>query len=76
MADKFPMTPAGHAWMKRQLKKLKDVEGEKKPLQPAGIVYIEGEEWSAENVTGESIPAGSHVRVTAVEGENLVGVRA
>ncbi len=24
MAEKFPMTPAGHAWMKRQLKKLKD----------------------------------------------------
>ena len=24
MADKFPMTPAGNAWMKRQLKKLKD----------------------------------------------------
>lgn len=25
MADKFPMTPAGNAWMKRQLKQLKDV---------------------------------------------------
>jgi transcription elongation factor GreA len=24
MADKFPMTPAGNAWMKKQLKKLKD----------------------------------------------------
>ncbi len=26
MADKFPMTPAGHAWMKARLKKLKDVD--------------------------------------------------
>jgi transcription elongation factor GreA len=24
MAEKFPMTPAGHTWMKKQLKKLKD----------------------------------------------------
>jgi transcription elongation factor GreA len=26
MADKFPMTPAGHAWMKAKLKRLKDVD--------------------------------------------------
>ena len=26
MADKYPMTPAGNAWMKKQLKKLKDVD--------------------------------------------------
>jgi transcription elongation factor GreA len=26
MADKFPMTPAGNAWMKKQLKKLKEVD--------------------------------------------------
>ena len=26
MSDKFPMTPAGHAWMKKQLKKLKEVD--------------------------------------------------
>jgi transcription elongation factor GreA len=26
MADKFPMTPAGHAWMKNKLKRLKDVD--------------------------------------------------
>ena len=26
MADKFPMTPEGHAWMKAQLKKLKEVD--------------------------------------------------
>ena len=26
MSEKFPMTPAGHAWMKARLKRLKDVE--------------------------------------------------
>src|SRR6478735_2551999 len=26
MSDKFPMTPAGATWMKRQLKKLKEVD--------------------------------------------------
>jgi transcription elongation factor GreA len=26
MSDKFPMTPAGNAWMKARLKKLKDVD--------------------------------------------------
>jgi transcription elongation factor GreA len=26
VADKFPMTPAGNAWMKKQLKKLKEVD--------------------------------------------------
>jgi transcription elongation factor GreA len=26
MTEKYPMTPAGHAWMKAQLKRLKDVE--------------------------------------------------
>ena len=26
MADKYPMTPAGNAWMKKQLKKLKEVD--------------------------------------------------
>ena len=26
MADKFPMTPAGNAWMKKQLNKLKNID--------------------------------------------------
>lgn len=26
MAEKYPMTPAGHAWMKAQVKRLKEVE--------------------------------------------------
>ena len=35
MSDKFPMTPAGHAWMKKQLKKLKEVD------RPANAKAIE-----------------------------------
>lgn len=35
MADKFPMTPAGYAWMKAQLKKLKEVD------RPANAKAIE-----------------------------------
>lgn len=35
MADKYPMTPAGHDWIRRQLKRLKDVE------RPANAKAIE-----------------------------------
>ena len=35
MADKYPMTPAGHAWMKAQLKRLKEVD------RPANAKAIE-----------------------------------
>lgn len=35
MAEKFPMTPAGYAWMKAQLKKLKEVD------RPANAKAIE-----------------------------------
>ncbi len=35
MADKFPMTPSGHAWMKAQVKKLKEVD------RPANAKAIE-----------------------------------
>lgn len=37
-------------------------------LSPNGIVHIEGEEWSAENATGEDIPAGARVRVVSFNG--------
>ncbi len=40
-------------------------------LSPTGIVHIEGEEWSAENVTGESIPAGARIRVVGYDGLRL-----
>lgn len=35
MADKYPMTPAGHDWIKRQLKRLKEVD------RPANAKAIE-----------------------------------
>ncbi len=37
-------------------------------LAPGGIVHIEGEEWSAEAVSGEVIPAGVRVRVVGYNG--------
>jgi membrane-bound serine protease (ClpP class) len=43
----------------------------RQPLAPVGIVHIEGEEWSAENVTGEYIPAGARVRVIGLDGLRL-----
>lgn len=44
------------------------------PLSPAGLVYVEGELWSAMAtglLEGETIPEGEHVEVTGVEGLNL-----
>lgn len=44
------------------------------PLSPAGLVYVEGELWSAMAtglLEGETIPKGEHVEVTGVEGLNL-----
>ena len=43
----------------------------RQPLHPEGIVRIEGEEWTAENATGEDIPAGARIRVIAVDGLRL-----
>lgn len=40
-------------------------------LKPRGIVRIEGEDWTADNVTGEEIPAGTPVRVVSVDGLRL-----
>lgn len=45
------------------------------PLSPDGLVYVEGEYWSAtaEGLNdGTSLPVGSHVEVTAVEGLKLI----
>lgn len=43
----------------------------RQPLNPEGIVRIEGEEWTAENATGEDIPAGARIRVISVDGLRL-----
>ena len=43
----------------------------RKPLRPAGIAHLQGEEWSAVSASGEEIPAGAPVRVVSVEGLSL-----
>jgi membrane-bound serine protease (ClpP class) len=43
----------------------------RKPLRPAGIVHLQGEEWSAASVSGAEIPAGAPVRVVAIDGLSL-----
>lgn len=48
----------------------------RQPLHPNGIVHVEGEEWTAENATGEDIPAGARIRVIAVDGLRLRVERA
>lgn len=40
-------------------------------LNPGGFVRLDGEDWSADNVTNEEIPAGTKVRVVAIEGLRL-----
>jgi inner membrane protein len=44
------------------------------PAGDVGIVRIEREEWRAQSVTGEEIPAGTPVRVDRVNGTRLVVV--
>jgi len=44
----------------------------RQPLQPGGIVHIEGEEWTAETATGEVLPSGTPVRVVGVDGLRLL----
>ena len=46
MADKFPMTPAGNAWMKKQLKKLKEVD---RPANARAIEVARGHGDLSEN---------------------------
>ena len=46
MADKFPMTPAGQAWMRKQLKKLKEVD---RPANSRAIEIARGHGDLSEN---------------------------
>lgn len=41
-------------------------------LEPDGMIFLQGELWSASSGTGSAIAAGSHVRVTEVNGLRLV----
>lgn len=43
----------------------------KSPLNPEGIVHVEGEEWTAVSATGVSLPVGTAVRVVGVQGLRL-----
>ena len=46
MADRYPMTPAGHAWMRRALKKLKEVD---RPANARAIEVARGHGDLSEN---------------------------
>ena len=46
MADKYPMTPAGHDWIRRQLKRLKDVD---RPANARAIEIARGHGDLSEN---------------------------
>ena len=46
MADRYPMTPAGHAWMRRALKKLKEID---RPANARAIEVARGHGDLSEN---------------------------
>jgi membrane-bound serine protease (ClpP class) len=41
-------------------------------IDPLGSVYVEGEEWSARSVNGQSLERGASVRVVATEGLTVI----
>lgn len=41
-----------------------------------GAVYVDGKTWSARSLSGESVPAGTLVRVETVEGVKLIVTKA
>jgi membrane-bound serine protease (ClpP class) len=43
----------------------------RQPLAPTGIISVEGEEWSAENLASAPIPEGARVRVVGISGLTL-----
>lgn len=43
----------------------------RKPLRPAGIAHLEGEEWSAVSESGAEVPVGTPIRVVGVDGLSL-----
>ena len=43
----------------------------KSPLEPDGSVLVWGQRWSATSEDGETIPTGSRVEVTSVDGFHL-----
>lgn len=66
------------AWQARRAKPVTGEEGllgsigtVKVALEPQGSVLVWGERWQATSASGQPIPAGERVRVTAVEGLHL-----
>ena len=45
-------------------------------LAGTGAVYVDGKTWSARSLSGESVPAGTLVRVETVEGVKLIVTKA
>jgi membrane-bound serine protease (ClpP class) len=43
----------------------------KQPLEPVGIVQVEGEQWSAESLSGERIAEGERVHIVGMDGLKL-----
>jgi membrane-bound serine protease (ClpP class) len=44
----------------------------RRPLDPIGSIYADGEEWSARTIDGHPLPRGASVRVVRTEGLTLV----
>lgn len=42
---------------------------------PQGMVKVDNQRWTARSVSGEPIPEGAHVKVTAIEGVKLMVTR-
>jgi membrane-bound serine protease (ClpP class) len=66
------------AWQARRAQPVTGQEGligaigtVKAALEPEGSVFVSGERWQATSATGQSIPAGTRVKVTAIDGLHL-----
>lgn len=60
-----------HRWVSREGVVLRDIPG---GPGGTGLIRLDREEWRAESLTGEPIPAGSTVQVSRVDGTRLVVV--
>jgi membrane-bound serine protease (ClpP class) len=66
------------AWQARRTKPVTGQEGligafgtVKVALEPEGSVFVWGERWQATSASGQTIPVGERVKVTAIEGLHL-----
>lgn len=61
-------------WVNREAMVLRDIPGERDGSSAVGLIRLDREEWRAESLTGDPIPAGSRVLVSRVDGTRLVVV--